>query len=131
MEQKTITIKKLYILLKERLEMVSFLVGFYIGKTDDIEKRGKEHKEKDGLPKTVQIAYGDARTISEGEKYLIKKFKEDDKYCQNINIGGGNPNADKLYISYACDLTKAKTIHELDDDDLVFPAIYLLIKQTI
>lgn len=127
MEQKKITVEELYILLKKRLEMLNFLVKFYIGKTDNVEKRGQEHKENDGLPITVQIAYGDAKSISDGEKYLINIFKRHDKYCQNINIGGGNPNANKLYISYACDMTKAKLVHELDDDNLMWPTIYQLI----
>ena len=130
MEQK-VTIEELYTLLSAKLENMKYLVKFYIGKAKDVEKRGHDHEEKDGMPNTVTIAYGDARIISEGEKYLIMKFKDSDKLCKNINIGGGNPNADKLYISYSCDMTKTESIYELNDDDIMWSVKYHLIKKNI
>jgi hypothetical protein len=125
MEQ--ITIERLYDKLKAKLDSMSIITRFYIGKTDDVEERANEHAEEKGMQATKQLASGTPSIISEGEKYLITQFKREDKRCQNSNIGGGNPKANKLYISYCYDVGMIKTIDELDDGELDWPIDYELI----
>ena len=107
--------EELFQLLKEKLESMKFLKKFYIGKTNDIECRRKQHRDE-GYSETIEIAHGDYESIKKAEEYLIKMFK-DNCLCDNEQVGGG-PKGNKLYISYTCDFAGAKSIDELDDDDL-------------
>lgn len=124
---KTITIEELYIVLSDKLRAMNCMTAFYIGKTMNVETRGRQHSERDNLPITEQLAFGNPKTIKNGEKYLIKRFMNDIRFCKNINIGGGNPDADKLYVSYRCDMINVNSIDELDDDDMMWTYVYHLI----
>lgn len=110
-----ITIEELFRLLNEKLESMKSLKKFYIGKTNDIESRRKQHHD-DECYETIEIAHGNFDSVKKAEEFLIKKFK-DNPLCHNKQIGGG-PDGDKLYLAYTCVLTGAKSIDELDDDDL-------------
>ena len=88
----------------------------YIGKASDLAEPTYRHKNE-GYTHTEEIAYGDSPTITEGEVFLIKKFKESDLTCMNENDGGGPGVATKLYVSYHCELN-CKTSDDLDDDEL-------------
>lgn len=107
--------------LKEKLSSMRWLTRIYIGKTNDIERRGNEHQHNDNLEHTILLAIGEPKLIGEAEKYLVSYFKNDKRFYNNQNIGGGSPQSDKLYISFACDMTKVKSIDELDADDLNWP----------
>ena len=102
------------------------LSSFYIGKTDNIEQRELEHK-KEGYWCTIEIAYSSSySTINMAECFLISKFKKEKDFpvkLENVNDGGGgNPNANKLYVALKF---KPKDINDLDDDDLNFESMEL------
>ena len=112
-----ITIEKLYEELYDRLNNMKGLVNMYIGKTQNVEQRRKEHKKD--YTYTKEIAYGNATIINKAEKYLISKFKQSPFNCKNIGEGGeGDIDADKLYISYNYDKKQMKSMEELEDDEL-------------
>ena len=114
-----ITIEKLYDKLCTKLEKMKGLTDMYIGKAENVEERKKEHKERNEYNYTIEIAYGDAEVINDGEKFLIAKFKKSKLPCRNVGDGGeGNNDATKLYISYNYDKSKMKTINNLEDDEL-------------
>lgn len=95
------------------------LSSFYIGKADDINERRIKH-QKEGYQETVEIAHSDRpENIDGAERYLIEKIRQEKMpvILENINNGGGgNPKANKLYVSLHFDM---KNIDELGDDDIL------------
>lgn len=89
---------------------------FYIGKTDDLERRKKEH-EDEGYNFFWEIAQGTPDIINEGEKKLIDYFKNSSSVknkCKNENEGGGGTSqATFLYLAVRAEI---KNIHDLSDD---------------
>lgn len=89
---------------------------FYVGKTDDLEKRNKEH-EDEGYNLFWEIAHGIPDSISEGEKKLINYFRNKSSVkdkCENENEGGGGNNqATFLYLAVRADIN---SIHDFSDD---------------
>lgn len=124
MEQ--ITIEELYQKLKDRIADASNLEEFYIGRTDDVNQRGKEHYEKDNLPITIPLAKGEKDVISNAEKY-IQRIIKNNKKCSNERIGGGSIG-DTLYISYRNAVPQYNTIEDLYDEAFEWNTIYILIK---
>ena len=127
--EQTITIEELYDLLFKKLSSMPGLKEMYIGKTNDIERRRKEHLQKDGFEFTKEIAHGDEKTIKDGEIYLIEKFKSSELPCKNIDDKGQGDPANKLYVSYSYNKSSMSTIDDLDDDDLDLDTVYKLIKE--
>lgn len=129
MKQEQIKIDALYKELYQKLKAMSILSAFYIGKTDNVENRSQEHKERDNYPYTIKLATGLPEVINEGEIYLIDKFFESDLPIKNrIRGGSGNFEVNSLYISYRCDYSKIRNNSELDDDDLRWDTTYVLVK---
>lgn len=93
----------------------------YIGKTNDVKRRGQEHLEEEGFAHTVEIAHGLPEVISEAEKYMINRFKTTErvnwKFCNNSDGGEGEPNK-KLYVSYDYDRSTMKCDADVNDDVL-------------
>lgn len=112
------TNQDVFIKLKDLLDSISSLSNFYIGKSEDVERRQNEHWHKAGYPLTIEIAHLTPNQINELEKYLIENFLKSDiaSKCDNKQIGGGNDKKpDTLYISLRF---IAKQYSELDDDDI-------------
>lgn len=107
---------------KDILSMTS-VSRFYVGKTDDVERRQKEHLEKENLQKTLVVAIASPIKINEIEKKVIEYFKEkEDSRIINKGPGGEGPNGKFLYVSLNLDI---KDIHEIDDLDIEFDPIIL------
>ena len=118
------SIDELYTKLYESLKTIDGLSKVYIGKTNDIEESRTRHFNE-GFQKTKEIAYGDTETINQGEIELIRKFKNCDLPCVNINEGGGGAkNTTKLYVSFSC-TSSYKTIDDLYDDDFDWMSVEL------
>lgn len=100
------------------LSSISSLSGFYIGKSEDVERRRKEHWYEEGFSETIVIAHSDPTRITALECYLIKEFLKSniaDK-CENKQIGGGNEEKpDYLYVALRFIPRQDK---ELDDNDI-------------
>ena len=121
--EKTMNFEMLYNELSGKLKNIPGLTKMYIGKASDLDEPTNRHKNE-GYSHTVEIAYGNPHTITEGEIYLIKKFKESDFNCMNKNDGGGAEKATKLYVSYDCK-PNYESIENLDDDNLDWFVIQL------
>ena len=84
------------------LDRRTCLSSFYIGKTRDIELRHLQHQDE-GYHESVEIAHSDsANKINDAERYLIEKFKQEQisvVFDNENQGGGGNPKANKLYLS--------------------------------
>ncbi len=76
----------------------------YIGKTQDAEKREKEHLEENPpLLYFAILAEGSSQKISQLEKLCIEALSRSNK-LQVLNKnggGGGNPLADILYVAFS------------------------------
>lgn len=85
--------------VKEQLIDV-FSPKIYVGKTNNFQRRKKEHKEE-GFVYTLLISKGKPNEISMLEKGLIKKLKqiENCKILNEIEASVGNCEAEILYIS--------------------------------
>lgn len=100
--------------IKSLLNRYPNLVKFYIGKTSDYSRRYEEHADE-GYKYLFPIAEGNAKVICEVEKLLLEIFKN---YPQNDNrrIGGGDQNADKLYLAINAPIKYLDDLH----DDLIY-----------
>lgn len=116
--------EEVFLELRNWLNSISSLSSFYIGKSDDVERRSAQHWYKEGYEATFELAKSTAGRIKELEKYLIEKFQKSDLVdkCENKRIGGGSNESDCLYISLRF---KPNTIDELDDDDNVWKCFQL------
>ena len=111
------TNKEAFIKLKDTLSCISSLSSFYIGKSDDVNRRKKEHWYKDGYLNTIEIAHSSPDRIAELEEYLIKEFLKSDiaDKCDNKQVGGGDSKkADSLYVALHF---VPKYDNELEDND--------------
>ena len=112
----------LFEILLTKLTEMQHVTRVYIGKTNDIEQRDKQHKMEDGYPHTVEIAHGEPKIISEAEKYMIGKFENvkdaNWTFCNKSDGGEGNSNASILYISYDYDCSTMKCDADVNDDVL-------------
>lgn len=75
---------------------------FYIGKTADVNERECEHSNN-GYTNFSEIAKGVPDEINKAEKELVSYFLESllkSKFDNENNGGGGNPEADTLYIVF-------------------------------
>lgn len=99
--------------IEKHLKSSSY-ISFYIGKTDDFNRRMQEHKTKDGYTCCWKLATGKADEISKMENDLISHFKSSKKFqnkIDNKNVGsGGNDKANILYVAFK------KEIDDIDDD---------------
>lgn len=85
--------------IQNRIFVSNYRPKIYIGKTDDIEMREKEH-EKEGYAYTLHLASGPSDSISELETDLIQILRHVD-WCEVSNkqsASAGNPKATELYI---------------------------------
>lgn len=121
--ERIMNFESLYKGLYESLKGIPGLTKMYIGKASDISEPTNRHKGE-GFPYTVEVAHGDIQTITDGEIFLIKKFKDSDLNCVNKNEGGGSNRATMLYVSYDCE-TNYKSNDDLDDDELDWVAVEL------
>jgi hypothetical protein len=86
---------------------------FYIGKTNDIERRREEH-QKEGFNETFVLAKGKPVLISKYETELIKECKNKKLKIENKEeFSTGNENALYLYVSFK---HKIEDISELYND---------------
>lgn len=75
---------------------------FYIGKTADVNERECEHSNN-GYTNFSEIAKGVPDAINKAEKELVSHFLESplkSKFDNENNGGGGNSEADTLYIVF-------------------------------
>lgn len=104
------------------------LSSFYIGKTADIVSRQMQHQD-DGYYHSVEIAHSNsANVIDEAERYLIDRFKREQIpiiFDNKNEGGGGNPDADKLYISLRFDVKTADELEDIDKENFTFDSIEL------
>ena len=79
------------------------IVSFYIGKTDNIEKRKKDEKYEDYT--LISIVEGDCKKIFKLEEVLIEHFIGY-RNCDNVSLEScGNPDADSIYLAYQEDVS--------------------------
>lgn len=96
MEEK---IKLLAEAIVERMEWDGY-VSFYIGKTNDIDRRKEEH-HSEGLNETFTLAIGLPKLISQYESRLINELEVRKLHMLNKNDESkGNGNASILYVSF-------------------------------
>jgi len=104
------------------------LSSFYIGKTKDVVLRQIQHLD-DGYYRSVEIAHSDSdNVIDEAERYLIDRFKKEEIHVSFDNKndgGGGNPNADKLYVSLRFDVETIDELEDIDESNFIFDSIKL------
>lgn len=106
-------LERLLALVKLELSHLPNLQEFKIGKTTEPEERVKNY---DGYNYFNVIATGGSDMINHAEIYLIENLREDSR-CLNINNGGGgNPNADKLYLIARYE---PNSIEELQEDAIM------------
>ena len=86
--------------------------GFYIGKTDDFERRYSEHKSE-GYHLMWELAKGSSAQISDWEDKLLKLYKGHPKLINKNAGSAGDEDATILYFAY-----KLNDFHlnELHDD---------------
>lgn len=100
------------------LESHQKVSSFYIGKTENFERRKEEHfnPQGDGYTYMWKIAEGTPSLITEMEDKLISYFKTTSfsSLLDNRNVGsGGNPEAVVLYF---CVKYNICDINELGED---------------
>lgn len=104
------------------------LYSFYIGKSEDADLRAIQHQDE-GYNKTVEIAHSNSsKIIDAAERFLINSFKNAHLpvIFENKNEGGGgNPNADKLYVSLRFNFNSIDELNDTDEDNLIFESILL------
>ena len=114
------TNKEVFTKLNDMLCSISSLSNFYIGKSEDVVRRRKEHWYRNGYSNTIEIAHSTPERITELEIFLIEEFLKSEiaDKCENKQIGGGDgEKADCLYV--AMHFTPKYT-EELDDDDIAW-----------
>jgi hypothetical protein len=84
------------------------IISFYIGKTDNIEKRKEDEKYKDYI--LIPKVTGDSERISKLEEKLIENFEEHEKCENSLSWSSGNPDADLIYLAYEEDIYSSETI---------------------
>ncbi len=86
--------------------------SFYIGQTNDFERRAEEHRNNEGYNYVWSIAEGSPSAINQAEIDLIKFFRENQNQVipldNKINGGAGN-DSNTIYVA-----VKA-TINEVGD----------------
>lgn len=103
---------------------------FYVGKTSDFSRRWDEHhnesKFSDGnLPdaryfnEMYKLAEGEPETINQLEKDVIKYFNGNPKMFNKNEGGGGNPNANVLYVLFHMEFVgdENNAIQSIGNDD--------------
>lgn len=122
-----ITAEKLRKIIENKLQKISCLQKFYIGKTNDLGNTRARH-EREGYTSTTPIAKGKYDIVSKTEETLIQYFQEISiMKGKNGNISPysvGNDTADTIYVSI---MISPQNDNELDDDDINWPEIYQLI----
>lgn len=87
--------------IQTKIKDSKFYAGIYIGKTNDIERRTREHKEKHGYVYVTPIVYGDSLSISKLEEALIGDLKKEGVNILNKSEDSvGNNEANILYICF-------------------------------
>ena len=125
------TNEKLFSKTKEfilNLSNKTCLASFYIGKAKDVEERQLKHLEE-GYFCSIEIAKSSSpNQIDSAEKFLIAHFKKEILpiiFDNDNNGGGGNPNADKLYVSLRFNIETIDELEDIDNDNLIFESIEL------
>ena len=86
---------------------------FYIGKTNDFERRNSEH-EREGYNLIWQLAKGTPTNVRKVEDSLLQQYKNHPKSLNKNSGSAGDSNAKILYLACQCDLE----LYELQDDIL-------------
>lgn len=92
---------------------------FYIGKTDDFERRELEHQNQNDYTFCWELAKGKPEKIGELENELIEHYKQSEysTILENENSGsGGNNNAETLYVAFR--FCQIKQMNDLSEDML-------------
>lgn len=104
------------------------LSSFYIGKAEDVEERQLKHA-REGYFYSIEIAKSSSpNEIDNAEKFLITKFKKEIlpiTFDNDNNGGGGNPQADRLYVSLRFNMTSADELDDADEENLFFEIMEL------
>ena len=99
------------------------LSSFYIGKAKDVEERQLKHAGE-GYFCSIEIAKSSSfNKIDDAEKYLIAQFKKEIMpitFDNENNGGGGNPKADRLYVSLRFNMAFADDLDDADEENLFF-----------
>lgn len=109
------TLRRIEDRLSEFLHNPRF-TSFYIGQTNDFEKRAEEHRNNEGYNYVWSIAEGSPRAINQAEIDLINFFRENQVIHLDNRIDGGAGNdSNTIYVAVRA------TINEVGDlyDDLV------------
>ena len=114
-----ITIPELCEKIEKDIISMPTVCEFYIGKTDNVERRRKEHNVEDGYQVTLAVATSSKKVINEAEKQVITYFKEfkHDSRIMNDGPGGEGPDGAILYVSLKLDI---QDIYEIEDLDIEF-----------
>ena len=117
-----ITIPKLCEKIEKDIVSMTTVCEFYIGKTDNIEQRRKEHSVEDGYQVTLAVATSSSKVINEAEKQAISYFKDKkhDSKIKNAGPGGEGPDGTILYVSLKLDI---QNIYEIEDLDIEFEQV--------
>lgn len=111
-----------------RLSEGTCLVSFYIGKSEDVAMRELQHQEE-GFCKSVEIAYSSSSAkIDKAERFLIDSFKKIEMpiaFDNKNDGGGGNPQANKLYVSLRLKMKSDSDLWDDEDDNFIFKSIEL------
>lgn len=114
--------------VEEKLDFRTDFIEFKIGKTDDIEKRKAQYRSEKYYY-LWEIGYGTPSDVNMAEKALIEYFRDKSKNkerCKNENDGGGgNPQADKLYLAVK---PEKYEIEDLLDDSFEIETLPVLIE---
>ena len=104
------------------------LSSFYIGKAKDVEERQLKH-HSEGYFCSIEIAKSSSpNQIDIAEKFLIAQFKREVlpiTFDNDNNGGGGNPQADRLYLSLRFNMASADELDDADEENLLFEIIEL------
>lgn len=121
-----ITAEELRKKIDNKLQTISCLQKFYIGKTNNLGNTRARH-EREGYTSTTPIAKGNYDIVSKTEGALIHFFQKTsimkDKNANKSPYSVGNDTADTIYVSIM--ISPQRDI-ELDDDDINWPEIYQL-----
>lgn len=113
-----ITIPELCEKIEKDIVSMPTVCEFYIGKTENIVQRRKEHYTKDDYQVTLPVATSSPKVINEAEKRVIAYFKEKgDVRIKNIGSGGEGPDGKILYVSLKLNI---KDMYEIEDLDIEY-----------
>lgn len=97
-------------------------------KAKDVEERQLKHAGE-GYFYSIELARSSSpEKIDDAEKYLIVQFKKETMpitFDNDNNGGGGNPKADRLYVSLRFNIVSADDLDDADEENLFFEIMEL------